>query len=89
MAGVITLSPGNIRIILMTRAGFSWWGAWGPAIGVGDGGKGVALPHYTPLPPKKSRKIFFSGKHNVKFGHFVNFFIHNFGQKCLAAAKFD
>jgi len=35
-----------------TRAGFSWWGAWGPAIGIGDGGKGVALPHYTPEIPE-------------------------------------
>jgi len=47
----------------------AWWGAWGPAIGVGDGVQWVALPHYTP---KKSRKIFSSGKRNVKFGHFVN-----------------
>jgi len=39
------------------RAGFSWWGAWGPAIGVGDG-RG-ALP--CPLPPhqKNPRKPFF------------------------------
>jgi len=41
-------------------------GAWGPAIGRGDWGKGVALPHYTPKFPEN---IFF-GKHNVKFGHF-------------------
>jgi len=28
--------------VFISRAGFSWWGAWGPAIGVRDGGgKGV------------------------------------------------
>jgi len=45
------------------RAGFSWWEAWGPVIGIEDGrgGKG---------PPKKIPENFFSGKHNVKFGHF-------------------
>ena len=82
------------------RAGFSWWGAWGPAIGVGDGGgMGVALPHYTP-PPSKKRKIFFSGKHKVKFGHFpdkcrvkfghfVNFLYIISGKNVLPLAKFD
>ena len=39
----------------MSRAGFSWWGAWGPAIGVGDGGKGVDMPP----PQENSGKIFF------------------------------
>jgi len=41
---------------LLTRAGFSWWGAWGPTIGIGDG-RG-ALP--CPPPSKKNPgKIFF------------------------------
>jgi len=63
------------------RAGFSWWGAWGPAIGVEDGGQGGCLPHYTLKNPGK---YFFSGQNNVKFGlfpekcvkfgHFVIFF---------------
>jgi len=72
-------------------AGFSWWGAWGPAIGVGDGGKGVAFPHYTPKNPityffgQAQCKIrHFPDKCRVKCGHFVNF-----GQKCLAPATFD
>jgi len=43
---------------VLVRAGFSWWGAWGPAIGVGDRGQGVALPHYTPKIPEN----IFSGK---------------------------
>ena len=58
------------------RAGFSWWEAWGPAIGVGDGGRGVpTIPHFQPPPLKKEKnpgkKI--KGNH-AKFGHFVNFY---------------
>jgi len=53
----------------LLRAGFSWWGARGPAIGIGDGERG--LP--SPPPPKKIPEIYFAGKHNVKFEHFVNF----------------
>jgi len=46
---------------LKPRAGFIWWGAWGPAPG-----KGLPTPH----PPKKiPEKYFSSGKRNVKFGH--------------------
>jgi len=44
---------------LNIRAGFSWWGAWGPAIGVGDGSKGVALPHNPPPKKKIPENIFF------------------------------
>jgi len=44
------------------RAGFSWWGAWGPAIGVGDGGKGIAAP-------KKVPEKYFSGR-QCKIGEF-------------------
>ena len=39
------------------RAGFSWWETWGPAIGVGDGGKG--LPSHLPHPKKIPKKILF------------------------------
>ena len=50
-----------------SRAGFSWWEAWGPAIGVGDGGEGGGIEEEEreTLPPPKKRinpgKIF-SGK---------------------------
>ena len=39
-----------ILYIMQYRAGFSWWEAWGPAIGVKDGGRGVS-------PPQKKKKI--------------------------------
>jgi len=60
-----------LQIHLSIRAGFSWWGAWGPAIGVGDGrGGGTLLP--SSSPHKKIQEKYFSVKHrpNVKFGHF-------------------
>jgi len=31
-----------------SRAGFSWWEAWGPAIGIGEGARQGVAP-----PPKK------------------------------------
>jgi len=46
-------------VLLAFRAGFSWWGAWGPAIGVGDGGKGVLFP------PQKKPVKYFSGNIHV------------------------
>jgi len=54
-----TLIPQNKFLATpLDRAGFSWWGAWGPAIGVGDG-RGALPP--LPLPPQKNPgKIFFS-----------------------------
>jgi len=41
------------------RAGFSWWEAWGPAIGVADGGQGGCSPH-PPLPQKIPEKYFWA-----------------------------
>jgi len=60
---------------------------------VGDGaGEHGHVP--SPTPRKKIGKIFFgilsskirafSGKYQVKFGHFVSFSYIIFGQKCLA-----
>jgi len=43
-------------LAIQVRAGFSWWGAWGPAIGVGDGGRGFPASN----PKNNPRNIFFS-----------------------------
>jgi len=55
MIGLMSIKPATeseIRVgfkrHIITRAGFSWWKAWGPAIGVGDGEQRVDSP-----PPKK------------------------------------
>ena len=42
-----------------TRAGFSWWGVWGPAIGVGDGAQGDCPSPLHPPPKKNPGKYFF------------------------------
>jgi len=59
-----------VEALHLGRAGFSWWEAWGPAIGVGDGGQWVPPP-----PPQKKKNPWKKIQgNNVKFGHFVNFY---------------
>ena len=62
-------------------------GAWGPAIGVGDG-RG-ALP--CPPPHKKIQEKYFSVKHrpNVKFGHFRTNFVCRIQEFCKFWGKYD
>jgi len=47
-------------------------------MGVREGGTRAA---FAPTP--KNRENIFSGKHHVKYGHFVNFSCIYFGQECL------
>ena len=47
---------------------------------VGDGGvRGHVAPNF--------KKQYFWSKCHVKFGNFVIFFVHIFGQKCLASPQ--
>jgi len=72
------------------RAGFSWWGAWGPAIGVGDGRGALPCP---PPPPHTHTDPgkYFSVKHrpNVKFGHFRTNVVCRIQEFCYFGGKYD
>jgi len=66
-----------LKFAVVIRAAFSWWGAWGPAIGIGDCGRGCPPP-----PKKKNPGKIFSVEHNVKFWHFLANVVYRIQEFC-------
>ena len=48
--GIVQGSGIGPQLYITIRAGFSWWGAWGPAIGVGDGRGALPCPPHKKNP---------------------------------------